>query len=75
MVGTIYVRLGPAAGVITCNKGGARVLPQRCGIYEISLLLAESELMRTTRDCLVAGFVAFIDRRGSAVRSGLSFLP
>ena len=25
MVGTIYVRLGPAAGVITCTKGGAWV--------------------------------------------------
>ena len=64
MVGTIYVRLGPAAGVITCNKGGARVLPQRCGIYEISLLLAESELMRTTLDRLAAGCIAFDDREG-----------
>ena len=31
-MGTIYVRLGPAVGVITRNKGGARVLPQRCCI-------------------------------------------
>ena len=27
-MGTTYVRLGPAAGVITRNKGGARVLSQ-----------------------------------------------
>ncbi len=31
-MGTTYVRLGPAAGVITRNKGGARVLSKRCCI-------------------------------------------
>ena len=46
-MGTTYVRLGPAAGVITRNKGGARVLSKHCciGLKRPSMYLCQGRLL------------------------------
>ena len=51
MVGTIYVRLGPAAGVITCTKGGAWV-------FASALLNRSETTARRLRQRLLLSFPA-----------------